>query len=263
MPIHNGSPGRPATCLPAAARSVPGDGEIHLWRIDARLHGPDASVLDPAERARAGAFVDGGQGRRFAVFRGALRTILGTYLGLPAAALPLDAAPGGKPRLRPGTGPAPAFNLTHAEDFGLLAVAGRPVGVDLETAAAARFGARLAPRILSPIERAHYDALPPAAQAGALLRFWTRKEAYLKATGEGLALAPSAVSVDAGETARLIGVEGRPEEAVRWALLHLAPWPGTVGALAVAAGPVPPRLAWFDWSPPSAEADAAQGGAAP
>jgi 4'-phosphopantetheinyl transferase len=221
---------------------------------------PHLGGLSPSEADRARAFRDPADGRRFAAFRAALRSILGDYLGLPPAAVPIGVAPSGKPRLAPAAvsdgAPPLVFSLAHAAGFGLVAVAREPVGVDIETAAAARFEPRLAPRVLSAAERAVHTALPPDTRAGAFLRLWTRKEAYLKATGEGLARDPATVTVSADETARLIAVDGRPGEAARWHLHHLEPWPGTVGALATTAvvGQAACRVVRFDWvSPPTGD----------
>ena len=90
-------------------------------------------------------------------------------------------------------------------------------------------------RFFSPQETASLHALPQDQQVAAFFACWTRKEAYLKARGDGLTLALDSfdVSLEPGEPARLRAVQGDAQEAGRWSLAHLVPKPGFVGALAL------------------------------
>lgn len=238
------SPTDPAATGPAPAG--PGDPrasprEVHLWRIP--LDRPEEAVaglgrvLDPEEARRAGRFRLERHRRRFVVGRGALRVILSRYLDAPPSRLAFRYGDFGKPALAGPEGAPPLqFNLAHSHELGLLAVTlDRRVGVDLERVRPMDRIDRLVGRRFSALERAAFAALPAAERLGAFFRAWTRKEAYLKATGLGLSFPLDRFDVSLGpsEPARLIRVDGRPEEAARWSLHDLAPGPDYLGALAV------------------------------
>ncbi len=220
-------------------------GGVDLWRI---APAPDRlaalrAILSPEETARADAFRFAPDRDRYVAFRGALREVLGRYLDAPPAALIFATGPHGKPHL-PGGGLE--FNLAHSGDAGLLAVSERgPVGVDLETAERTPDHGRLAARVLSARERATFDALPADQRRAAFLRVWTRKEAYLKATGEGLSFGLDKISVTLapGDPPRIDHVEGRPDAPARWRLHDLSPGDGAHGALATGQAAAP---RWFD-----------------
>ncbi|MFT6774497.1 MAG: 4'-phosphopantetheinyl transferase [Paracoccaceae bacterium] len=228
---------------------------IDLWRIPAARLAPEIAslraLLTPAERARADAFRFAPDQARYAVFRGALRQVLGRHLNMAPERVALSVGPHGKPQL---PGDALHFNLTHSGPGAVLAVAtDGPIGVDIEVARSARLAARLAPRVLSDAESAAYDALPPIARATAFLRAWTCKEAYVKATGEGLSFPLPRITVALCGPARLLQVEGREDEPARWALHDLTVGWDVAGALAAPTGAT---LRWFDH-----QADMALGGA--
>jgi len=234
--------------------------QIRIWRIGAARPRPqiDAlrATLTEAETARADAFRTARDRDRFIVFRGALRDVLGRGLGLAPDRVALAFGPFGKPHLPPGPGPAALhFNLAHSGDLGLLAVCdGGPVGIDVELARPIPRADRIAARVFAVPERAAYDALPAAERPMAFLRCWTRKEAYLKATGDGLSFAPERICVTLGpaEAPRIVHVDARPGEASRWRLHHLDLAPlGAVGALAAAHDAAAPR--WLDYAPEDAE----------
>lgn len=146
---------------------------MHLWSV--RLTG---SSLMPASTAVT-------RGRNAGTASAtALRRILAGYLGVSDAEVPLTRAPGGKPVLEGGAGPA--FNLSHSGPLALIAVSARSnVGVDIE-----QLGGRsregLLRRVLGPAEEAVVRALPPGERERAFLRHWTAKEACVKARGIGL-----------------------------------------------------------------------------
>jgi 4'-phosphopantetheinyl transferase len=217
-------------------------GEVHLWRF--RLDAPAdrldalAETLSADERARADRFAFDVHRLRFVAARGRLREVLGRYLGAPPASLRFAYGPHGKPELRDA--PGLRFNLSHSGSAALLAVSpDRPVGVDLEEARPLADFESLADRVFSPRERRALDALPPSGRLAAFYLGWTRKEAYLKALGDGLArpLDRFSVSLSPGEPARLLDAFGDPEEPARWSLLDVTPWPGFAACLA-APGPL-------------------------
>lgn len=224
--------------------------EVHVWRIRAECTRDQidamAACLDQTETARADAYRFAQDRDRFIVFRGALREVLGHHLGLHARQVALAVGAQGKPCLAAGTGPH--FNLAHCEGLALLAVcAHAPVGIDIETPRQVRNADRLAARVFSPDERRVYDSLSADDKPLAFLRCWTRKEAYVKATGEGLSLALDRFSVAfaPADAPRLLHVDGRPGEEDRWELHDLGPLAGGVAALAIERRGATVR--WFDW----------------
>jgi 4'-phosphopantetheinyl transferase len=215
---------------------------VHVWRIpldDEARAASYRSLLSDDERMRASRFVRDVHRRRFAVAHGALRIILSGYVGAEPDALDFVAGEHGKPALRHVTGrPEVEFNLSHSDDLALVAVAqARPVGVDLERWSEGVEHLDLAERFFSPGER---DALRALAHAPALVEegffaAWTRKEAYLKATGHGIArgLHHFDVALAPGEPPRLLAdrLDGGATE--RWTMIALEPAPGYSAALVV------------------------------
>lgn len=230
-------------------------GEVHAWRawLDLSPEVLDrlAASLGDDERERAARFRLERHRQRFVAAHGALRAILGLYLSRPAAALGFERGPQGKPRLQEAAGvPDLRFNLAHSRDLALCAVArGAEVGADVEAIRPMPDAERIAARFFSAREQAMLRELPPGRREEAFVLGWTRKEAYLKAQGSGLSqpLSGFSVSLQPGEPARLLDVEGHPGEAARWSLVALSPAPGYAAALAV-EGPIR-RLVRWSWMP--------------
>jgi 4'-phosphopantetheinyl transferase len=223
---------------------------IDVWSI--RLDRPDDEVarlagsLAPDERARAERFVFPRDRRRFRVARAALRAILASYLDLAPSALAFDYGPRGKPRLVGAAGLD--FNLAHSHELALCAVTpGQPVGVDLEWLRPMADLLPLARTAFSAGEVAALLALPEAERLAAFFRGWTRKEAYIKARGDGLALPLDGfdVSLAPGQPPALLASRLDPAEPARWSFHHLEPAEGYLGALAVAGPADAPRL--IEW----------------
>jgi len=227
--------------------------EVHVWR--ARLDLPVSPLLelrqtlDADELARVRRFHFQEDRDRFIAAHGVSRSILARYLGVEPGSLRFVHGPQHKPYLAMATDQDPIqFNLTHSHELALVAVAkGREVGVDLERIRAEVATEPLAEHFFSPQEVAALRGLPEGLQAEAFFNAWTRKEAYLKARGEGLTLPLSrfAVSLTPGEPAELLWVRGDDQEASRWSLRHLEPGPRFVGALAAEGGNC--KLACWQW----------------
>ena len=185
------------------------------------------AVLSPAERRRAEAYHSAADARRFSAARGWLRHVLGAVLGLEPAAVPVSEDPG-KPRLL--LGDPPRFNVSHAGELAVVAVASFEVGVDVEHARSGRRWSDLVPLTCSPREAGALAELPEDEREEAFLSVWTAKEAYLKATGDGLAVPPDPVVVGRptpqGHTP--VRVDGEP----RWWVRPVRPADGYVGAVA-------------------------------
>jgi 4'-phosphopantetheinyl transferase len=239
--------------------------DVHVWR--ASLDQPAAYVrrlaqmLCPDELERAGRFYHEQHRRRFTVRRGLLRAILGRYLGLKPGQLCFRYGPGGKPSLASPLDEgqeALRFNVSHSRGLALFALArGRELGIDLEYIRPMAEVGQIVARFFSERENEAFGALPPGQQLEAFFNCWTRKEAYVKARGEGLALSLGQfdVSLAPGEPAALLSTGDDPREAARWSLRALKPGPGYVAALAVEGHGW--RLTCWQW--PGHEAES-QGG---
>jgi 4'-phosphopantetheinyl transferase len=175
------------------------DDAVAVWRlkVSARTaaHDLDWSCLDDTERARATRLVRDADRQRFVVAHASLRRILAERLGTRPEQLAFERGDFGKPAL---AGHALQFNSSHSGDWVLHAVsAGAPVGIDVECIGSHAGDAPLLARVLSPQEAARLGALLPAARDAAFADIWCRKEAYLKALGEGL-LQRRLVDIDVG-----------------------------------------------------------------
>lgn len=212
-------------------------GEVHVWSV--RLDRPGSSIelvttLSGDERDRASRFHFERDRRRFICARGALRRILGEYLDVDASALTFTYGAHGKPALGGFVAEALSFNVSHSGELALIAVAAPnlEIGVDVEAVRPMPDGDDIASRYFAPAEVARLRALPVAMQEEAFFRCWTRKEAYLKALGDGLArpLDSFEVTLAADEPVEL-SVIGNPRESARWKLVSLEPAAGFAGAL--------------------------------
>lgn len=222
-------------------------GEVHVWRL--RLGATAAGLaslrdlLDDAERQRADRFVFGVHRDRYVAAHGLLRRLISRYTGGSAAGVEFSGEARAKPRLAGWS--SLRFSLSHSGDLGLVALAWNgEVGVDVECVRPLADLGGLAATCLSPAERAELQALPEAGRQRAFFEGWTRKEAFLKATGDGLSrpLADFDVTVQPGEPARLLRVEWDPDLCSRYALWALDPGEGFVGALATEGNDVHLRL---------------------
>lgn len=198
--------------------------EVHVWNIDLnRDPSPFLDLLSVEELRRAECFRFEQDREHFLVARGMLRALLARYLGAAPTALCFVYGEHGKPRLvAPETGLR--FNLSHSHGRALIAVAeGRDVGVDLEYVHRRVAEERVARRYFSPEEVAALRALPPAERKAAFFRGWSRKEAYLKARGDGIhyGLRHFTVSLAPDEPAALLANTLHPEEVTRWTLRNL------------------------------------------
>jgi len=236
---------------------VLGSDEVHVWR--AALDQPPSQVqsflhnLAADEQARAERFYFERDREHFIVARGVLRAILGGYLDRAPEELSFCYSAYGKPSLAGEfEGDAIRFSVSHSGGVALYAVTrGREAGIDIERIRSDLAVAEIAERFFSPREVAMLRTLPAEAQTQAFFCCWTRKEAYIKARGEGLSLPLDQfdVSLAPGEPAAVLGTQRDPSEASRWSLQELTPAPGFVAALAVAGHGW--RLTCWQWPDPS------------
>lgn len=188
--------------------------------------------------------------RRDLVLSGvALRAILAAYLETDPRTLRFVVAPGGKPRLEARGERVPlAFNLSHSRGRALVAVApSGEVGVDLERYRRDLPIDRLAARFFSPREIAALRATSDEVRHAAFFACWTRKEAFVKATGAGIFRQPLrsfAVSIEPGPGPVRLEIPGHDGEAGRWRLMSLDAGPGYAAAVA-SEGPF--RVRRYRW----------------
>ncbi len=220
-------------------------GVVHVWRIPLSDDSPCppvepiARVLSADEIARAARFHSEQLRRRFMRCRWALRTILGRYTGHSASELVFDYEAHGKPVLRANpfgsARPMPHFNLSHSDHLALVAVASESaVGVDVERVRRLSDADRVAKRFFAAGEYDRYRALDAKARQVAFFNCWTRKEAFVKALGEGFSrpLHSFEVTLDPGAPAQLVRVDRLPDEAPMWSLHGFEPASGYCAAVA-------------------------------
>lgn len=215
--------------------------EVHIWRasLDQPAHRLQqlVSTLSADERRRAAQYCFAADRRRFIVGRGLLRVILSYYPRAAPDHVRFCYGSSGKPALaESGSESKLQFSVAHSRELALYALAyDRSIGIDLEYLRPIADALKIANRFFSVREAAMLRSLPADQRLEAFFHCWTRKEAYLKARGDGLGrpLNQVDVSLISGEPARLLSVHGAPQEAARWSFETLIPAPDYVAALAV------------------------------
>ncbi len=212
--------------------------EIHVWC--ASLNKPLSrfnNVLSAGERRRAERFHFEEDRQRFIVRRGILRTFLGYYLNVEPGRLQFCYGKNGKPALADKFGGgAIRFNMSCSKALALYAFTrDTEIGVDIEYIRDLSEMEPIAERFFSARESAAFYTLPESARREAFFNCWTRKEAFLKATGDGLSgpLDGFDVSLVPGEPARLLGINGDARAVSRWSIQDLKPAPGFAAAVAI------------------------------
>ncbi len=213
--------------------------DIDVWLVDLDLR-PEKTArlvryLSPDERERAGRFQVEPDRLRFIAARGILRLILGSYLRADPMFLRFAYNEFGKPDLSHQKGSdALRFNVSHSEGLCLIAVTrGRRVGIDLERIRPEKADGKAAEKFFSRAETAALRALPKVAQVEAFFSCWTRKEAFIKARGQGLSLPLDQFEVSVGGgTAALLHVNDEPKAPEHWGLCDLAAADDFAAALA-------------------------------
>jgi 4'-phosphopantetheinyl transferase len=236
---------------PTPARA--GACEVQVWaaRLSVARDTLDrlAATLSLSERERAARLRFERDRARFIAGRGLLRTILSRCLELDPAELEFSYGAYGKPVLAGAFAECGLqFNVAHSQDLALFALTcGGPVGVDVERIRPLAETGELVVRFFSTRECAAFKKVAEEQKTAAFFNLWTRKEAWLKATGEGIGALLKRVEVSflPGEPARLLGLPAEAQSAARWSLLDLSPGSGFAAALAVAAPEV--RLSCWRW----------------
>jgi len=214
--------------------------EIHIWRVKQRFGCAEVerfmSLLSEEELERVRRFRCPKDFDRFVISRGVLRSLLSRYLRLHPKKVCFAYSEQGKPELSTGGSCHLRFNLAHSGEITAYAFAQkRRIGVDVEKI---RFDFpvdEIAERFFSRVERDALRRLPASQRHRGFFLCWTRKEAYLKATGDGLTLPLSQfdVSLEQGQPAALLATRPDPAEAKRWQLENLDIDPDYAGAFVI------------------------------
>ena len=215
--------------------------EVHLWRLDlqARVPGVEKwkSILSPDEESRAARYHREIDRQYFIAARATLRQMLGSYLKTNPAALTFTYSEKEKPSL----GGAEAFsgiefNISHSGSIALLAFAReRESGVDVEQIRRDFDTTQIASPFFSAAEQKQLAALPEEQRSEAFFFCWTRKEAYIKATGKGLSLPLHQfdVSLAPKEQNALLACRPDPYERVKWLMRDIPVPEGYAAAICV------------------------------
>ena len=211
---------------------------VTIWSLSvsasrlARLH----AILSPDEQARAARILREAAAHEYIASRGVARELLALYCGCAPGDIAFGTGTHGKPHLeRPQ--PGMAFNLSHSGGFCALATGGvTRVGVDIETIRLTVTD--IAASVFTPREAIGYAAISPPGQMRVFFRAWVAKEAYLKATGEGLGGGLKSLELELAASSEILPI------AIRGSVAALAQWQfhgfdvndAIVGAVAIETG---------------------------
>jgi len=232
-------------------RPPPRAGHVDICRVRLDQPGPALAacrgVLDNDELARADRFRFPVKRNEFTLVRGALRLALAQLLDCDPEDIRFRYGPHAKPDLQFPRPPRPLhFNVSHSHGLALLAFADdRAVGVDIEKIRPRDNLEKLVNRFFSPTERRAFAALPPDQRTRAFFEGWVRKEAFIKARGEGVTLGLDRfdVSLTPSRPAALLATPFDPPEADRWSMTGIDPGPDHIAA-AVVEGADPRWRLW-------------------
>ena len=219
--------------------------EIHLWNASlvqpAPVIGYLAELLSEDEKARAARFYFEKDRASYVVGRGLLRKILGAYLGLNPAWIAFHYGPYGKPFLKADqVNHTLEFNLAHSGTRALYAFCwNRPLGVDIEQVRAMDHQDDFAAQIFSASESALVASLVGEQKQQTFFKIWTCKEAFFKASGDGLTkpIDQAEIALNERGTARLVSIAGDPQQAHGWQLETFQPAADYQAALAFQGPP--------------------------
>ena len=216
---------------------------VHVWLADLDVAASSAfapdKIISPGELARANRFLHEHDRRHSIAARAILRSLLSIYTGIAPNAISFDYHENGKPFLPVEKGVSTPksrsleFNLSHSGNFALYAFSwDRRIGIDIERMRDTGHIERLARRALSFEEYAAFHNCPPSDKARLFYRYWTCKEAVIKAAGTTIAevrriVIPLKIEMSPG------WLEVNDEaSAGAWAIRELEPPPGYTAALA-------------------------------
>jgi len=213
--------------------------EVHVWHL--RLDPSDSCIvrlkdsLSAEELERAARFRFDRHRAEFILARGSLRSLLGAYLAIPPDEVCFQYSEHGKPSVAEVHSPSSLhFNVSHTEGMAIFGFCrGHRIGVDVERLRDDFRADEISERFFSLSERAALNNAPTAQSHELFFRVWTRKEAYIKARGEGLSHHLHQFDVSTDETAILLATRPDTSEAQRWRLQDIKIPSGFVAAAAL------------------------------
>ena len=237
--------------LASSASPAIAEDEVHVWKVDLSAPVSDVRVLSRDEHERAARFHFERDRRHFKIVRASLRNILGRYLNLPPQSLVFGQTEYGKPFLTNPEAAGVLFNLSHSAEVALVAVAReREVGVDVEFMRADFATNEVAEHFFSIAEIYTLSGLEPHLRSQAFFNCWTRKEAYVKARGEGLSMPLDVFDVSLAPEVSAAMLSNRVDESEpsRWIFQDVQIAPDYAAALVVEAVALRPHLSYFAFS---------------
>jgi 4'-phosphopantetheinyl transferase len=240
------------------SRRVGEPGEVGVWWMEcgappAGLPAHWRACLDPMELTKADRFRFDGDRTTYIAAHWLLRQALACVGGRSPEEWRFVAEPNGKPRLDRALGPAGLeFNLSHTRGFVACAVGfGGMIGIDVEACSRTPANLDIAERFFSAPEVAILRRTPAKLRPETFLRLWTLKEAFIKATGEGLTRALDSFSLSLDPVSIAFNPD-RPDEGGRWSFIERRPTPDHLLALAVRpSGPWLPKVSVRSIQPPN------------
>lgn len=209
-------------------------GAVHVWSVPLIGAAPELltlrGLLSEEELARADRFRFATDRDAFTIARATLRLMIARYTGDDPRQIRFNYAPHGKPSII--TKQKLSFNLSHSGGLALYAFADdRELGVDIEQFRVMSDLEQVARHFFSKGEVEDLFSLPEEERPAAFFRCWTRKEAFVKALGDGLSLPLDSfrVSIKANQQAELLDVP--PEYGNKWSLRDVTPCEGYAAAL--------------------------------
>lgn len=210
---------------------------IHIWSKNLKSFPSEiekiSTILSSEEIERANKFHFERDRNRFIIARGTLRKILSRYLNIEPKKLQFTYSERGKPYL---TNTSILFNLSHSQDLALYGITKiNLIGIDLEYIRPINDAKSLAKRFFSPQEYNLINQLPPEKQQETFFKLWTCKEAYLKATGDGLAggLEKVEISLNSEKPIEFLSINGDIKAASNWYLYQFIPQVNYIAAVAI------------------------------
>ena len=224
--------------------------EAHIWRADLDINessqGSFQKLLSSDEKNRAKKFRFAKDSQNFIAARGILRLLVGKYLEINPAEISFQYGEFGKPCIQNDN--ALKFNISHSQNIALFAFTKKfNVGVDVEFVNPNIEVKDIATKFFSANEIMNLLALPEQEQTLGFFNCWTRKEAFIKAVGEGLSfpLDKFEVSLELGKPANLLATHWEPEAVSKWSMYAMSPADEFVASLVIEG--LVEKVKFYNW----------------